>query len=384
MKTNLKKKNILIFGYHDINRDPRALRQIKWLSEFCDVSYISQIPDSNLDASFIRLEPLPKWERLLRNFLLVMRCYNKYSWSSMLKGVFNKVNPIRFDLVIVHHINLLPIAAKLENVDKIILDAHEYYPEVYDEAIVWRLLMKPYYAWLCRQYLNKCDLVIAVNESMQKRYSDDYLVNADFITNAVDFEDQYPRPVNSGEIKLLHHGLASPSRQLEKMIYIMDFTDFRFTLTFILLEINKTSSNYVTKLKKLAKNNPNIKFETPVDMKDIVSLGNNYDIGLFFMPPTNYNEEYSLANKVFQFVQSRLMLAFSPLPEMKKIVLNNNLGIVSEDFEPCSMAHKLNALKVEEIYSYKEQSHNNALKLSSISNKNKFLTLVSNLIGYND
>lgn len=371
---------VLIFAYHDINRDPRALRQIRWLSEKYDIDYISKIPDEKLNANFITLPSGSYWISKFRLIFLVIRLYKKYLWAKNYKELYDKIKKNNYELIIVHHINLLPFIQSFKNSSIIVLDAHEYYTEVYDESFIWRILMKPFHSWLAVEYLKICNLVIAVNESMAERYSKEFRVNAAYITNAVDYEEFEPSIVNQHEIKLLHHGLASPSRKIEAMIEIMKYTDQRFTLTLVLLEISKFSEFYVNKLKKMAGSNPRITFMKPVAMKDVVKFGNDFDIGLFMMPPTNYNEEYSLANKVFQFIQSRLMLAFSPLPEMKKIVIDYNLGIVSDNYEPKNLAEKLNKLTTDEIYNYKLNSHKLSKELSSEANRKKFLDIIENLL----
>ena len=115
-------------------------------------------------------------------------------------------------------------------------------------------------------------------------------------------------------------------------------------------------------------------------MNKIVEFGNSFDIGLFFMPPSNLNEEYSLGNKIFQYIQSRLALAISPLPEMKNLVDTYNLGIVSDNFDPKSLAKKLNELTVQKIQYYKKQSHKHARELSSSKNKEQFLKIISDLM----
>ena len=106
---------------------------------------------------------------------------------------------------------------------------------------------------------------------------------------------------------------------------------------------------YIRRLKNLASGNPRILFREPVPYSDIIQMGNEYDIGLFFMPPATLNEKFSLGHKVFQFIQSRLMLAISPLPEMQKIVTEYGLGICADNFNPRDMADKLNKLSVDEI-----------------------------------
>lgn len=373
-------KRILIFAYHDINRDPRAQRQIKWLSEFYQVDYICKTPATELKAKYYLLDNVNYIVSKLRMIYLLFRFFKKYTFPKSIKKIKEQIKGNCYDIIIVHHINLLPAVEELKERSKIILDAHEYYTEIYDDSLLWRLLMKPYHYWLAKKYLKICDLLIAVNESMAERYKNEFGLKTEFITNAVDFEEQYPTKVDASEIKMVHHGLASRSRKIEMMIELMKYLDKRYSLTLILLEINKLSKIYVNELKKIAKNNNRIIFIEPVSMKELVSFCNKYDIGLFFMPPTNYNEEYSLANKVFQFIQSRLMLAFSPLPEMKKIVLKYNLGILSDNFDVRNLAAKLNKLTAKEIYNFKLNAHKYANELSSEQNKVKFLELIKNFL----
>lgn len=375
--------NILIFAYHDINRDPRALRQIQWLSKDNNVEYVCKNDNKSLNAKSYLIENSNYWLSKLRMIFLIFRFFKYYTFTKQYKSILNKIKNNKYDIIIVHHINLLPLVIKFKNNSRIVLDAHEYYTEIYDDSIVWKLLMKPYHNWLANNYLKYCDLIIAVNESMSERYNLDFKVKSDYITNAVDYEELEPKEVNPVEIKMIHHGLASRSRKIEVMIEMMKYLDERFRLTLILLEINKLSEIYVNQLKKLAKDDKRIEFIKPVAMSEVVKFGNTYDIGLFFMPPTNYNEEFSLANKVFQFIQSRLMLAFSPLPEMKKIVVENNLGIVSDNYDPKNLAEKLNRLNSEEIYQFKLNSHIKAKALSSESNRIKFLNIIENLLKHN-
>jgi hypothetical protein len=109
-------------------------------------------------------------------------------------------------------------------------------------------------------------------------------------------------------------------------------------------------------------------------------MGNKYDIGLFFMPPTTLNEKYSLGHKITQYIQSRLMLIVSPLPEMKKLVEKYQLGISSEDYDVEKLARKMNSLSANEITFYKNQSHIHAEELASEPWRVKFLKIVDRIV----
>ena len=70
--------------------------------------------------------------------------------------------------------------------------------------------------------------------------------------------------------------------------------------------------------------------------------------------PSNFNEENSLPNKFFEFIQARLCIAISPIEEMKNILLENKLGIVSDNFSEEDLANKIKGLTRLDIFNFKK------------------------------
>ena len=68
---------------------------------------------------------------------------------------------------------------------------------------------------------------------------------------------------------------------------------------------------------------------------------NKYDMGVFLLPPINFNYENTLPNKLFDFIQARLGIAIGPTPEMAEIVNHYKIGLVSEHFTAASLASRL-------------------------------------------
>jgi hypothetical protein len=163
------------------------------------------------------------------------------------------------------------------------------------------------------------------------------------------------------------------------MIEMMQYLDERFSLTLILQETNLSSSNYARKLKKMAQTNSRIDFLEIMPQDRLIQFCNDYDIGFFFMPPSNTNITNSLANKFFQYLQSRLMLVVSPLPEMKRLVEAYNLGLVGENFDIKALAQRLNSLGAEEIMYFKRKSHESARELSSDFNRKKLQKIIEGI-----
>ena len=66
---------------------------------------------------------------------------------------------------------------------------------------------------------------------------------------------------------------------------------------------------------------------------------------------------------------------------MSKIVAKYNLGVISKNFTPKSLAKSMSQLTHEKIMEYKNNSHNHAKELSSNQNLIEIKQIVDNLAG---
>ena len=120
-----------------------------------------------------------------------------------------------------------------------------------------------------------------------------------------------------------------------------------------------------------------------VPTDEIVLFTNKYDIGLYILEPTNFNNANALPNKFFEFIQSRLAIAIGPSPEMAKIIEKTKNGIVAEDFTPKRMAEKLNLLTYENIDLMKEKSNLLAQSLNADENMKSLKIEIDKLMSVN-
>ncbi len=89
-----------------------------------------------------------------------------------------------------------------------------------------------------------------------------------------------------------------------------------------------------------------------------------FDIGIPLLAATQTTYFNSLPNKFFDFIMAGLAVAVSPLPMMEEIVRHHNIGILSADQTPESMASALSRVQPEMINTYKK----NALQLARTLN----------------
>jgi hypothetical protein len=71
----------------------------------------------------------------------------------------------------------------------------------------------------------------------------------------------------------------------------------------------------------------------------------SYDVGLYALQPTSFNNLHALPNKFFDFVQAGLAVVIGPSPDMAALVREHDLGLVSDGFDGDSVRAVLSGLR---------------------------------------
>tara|TARA_Y100001935_G_C17303380_1_gene510714 strand:+ start:2119 stop:3240 length:1122 start_codon:yes stop_codon:yes gene_type:complete len=367
---------ILIIAYPSLKKDPRPYRQIKNLYKNHELHCVGE-SESGLEFSFYKLEKYKFYIEIFRIFLLKFGLYEFYYWDKFKKKILNSLKNQDFDLVIAHEIRLVPLALKIAKNAPVILDAHEYSPKNFDDSWLWRFFIKKYYTKLCVDNLPKVDKVLTVSPGIVDAYIKNFNTKTVLIKNACEYvANLVPSKLDPNLIKIIHHGNVSSSRKLELLIEMMKYLDnTKYQLNLML--VSGTSTNlYLKKLKYQAKN-LNIVFLKPVKREEIVPFCNQFDIGVIFLPPTNFNLKFCLANKFFEMIQSRLALAIGPDIEMSKYVKKYGIGMIAEDWSAFSLANMIRSTPLSKLIYYKNQSNKYANDLSSINDDLNFIDLIN-------
>jgi len=375
-------KPALIMCYSDPANDPRPNRMIRCLKDEYKVT-VAGTKEPNIKGINTLIVPEIVSKSLVGKIMnaafLKLRFFERILWTKEMQILQNKLLSQNFDLIITHDLMLLPLALSVKKNAKVIFDAREYYPRHLEDRFVWRFFFQRFNEFICTAYLHQCDKMITVSESFALEYQRQYRVKPKVVMSFPSYCHIQPSLTNPDRIRLIHHGNANVSRRIELMIEMMDYVDERFTLDLMLMP---TQPAYLKKLVNMVSQRQNVRIIPPVSYTEIVPFTNQYDLGLFFVQPSTFNLQYTLANKLFEFIQARLAVAVSPT-EMKKIVEKYDCGIVARDFEPKSLAEGLNKLSLEKLTYYKKQSHEAAKKLTAENNCSKIKEIIIDIGCYN-
>ncbi|KQV06024.1 hypothetical protein ASC63_00535 [Leifsonia sp. Root112D2] len=122
---------------------------------------------------------------------------------------------------------------------------------------------------------------------------------------------------------------------------------------------------YLAELQSHVVGMPNVRVNDPVPYDELIATLNDFDVGVFVLPPVNFNYEWALPNKLFDYVQARLGVVVGPSAEMSAYVRDFGLGEVAINYTAGAFARVLDALTLEQVHGFKRASDAAARDLSA-------------------
>jgi hypothetical protein len=374
---------ILCISLSTITDDARVLRQIEVLAEFGDVTTLGYGPvppgvTEHLEVPR-ELKTLPQTVGGVLNLALRRLRASELAAPAIRWGL-DALRGRTFDLVVANEARVLAFAHTVAGSAPVWADMHEWAPEERTHILSWRLLVAPLIRRLCAVYLPKSAAVTAVCGSIADLYDEYYGVSTRVMRNAGPGRDLAPTAVDPDAVRLVHSGSAIHGRQIEIMIDVMKRLDARYTLGLYLMP-GGDGGRYLQSLRNRAAGDPRIVFHDPVPPATLPDVLNDYDVGVFWIPPTNPNARYSLPNKFFDFVQARLAIAVGPSVEMARLVDEYDLGVVSEGFTVEQCFASISELTTPAIEAAKRASDAASAELSFETDAAVARSILAELLG---
>jgi len=372
------KLRLLLIYFIELENRPRAYKQIHCLQDFFDITEVAFAP-SGRSKHFFKVTNIPReswtWRQKI-HWIANMFCGNhkpylkRYAVPEMVE-----LKRQKFDLVIAHNIEPCPLAFELAASAPVIIDLHEYLPGV-SRTYKWRLFFRRAVHNLCAEYLPQAAAILTVSEGVADEYRKVFDVESIVNYNAPFFEDLSPSAVDEKRIEFVHHGVASPIRHTEQFFSLLDMLDDRFRLHFYLIG----EGRYYESIKARAIAHPKIIWHDPVPMTQIAKTINQYDIGVSLLSFHILNHNLTISNKLFEFIQARLMVAIWPTASMNNIVHKYKVGIITDQPDVRQMADALNALTSSDIEEFKRNSHAAASVLTGEASMEAILKVIRGVL----
>ena len=237
----------------------------------------------------------------------------------------------RPSLFIANDLDTLPAvyrAAKIRRV-KLIYDSHEFFTQV--PELIDRKLVQSIWKWIESRLIPRLDYAITVSRPIATIYRRLYGTRFRVVRNMpkrkrVSKEKDMPgeRPV------IIYQGALNVGRGLELMIRSMKYME---EVIFVIAGTGDIDDE----LKELVEAEgvaERVIFTGRLDPCELVLLTCSARIGISLEEDRGLNYRYALPNKIFDYIQCRIPVLCSSLPEMAKIVESYGIGVAIRKRDP--------------------------------------------------
>ncbi|MCB9094288.1 MAG: glycosyltransferase [Halobacteriovoraceae bacterium] len=238
---------------------------------------------------------------------------------------------------------------------QIVYDAHEYE----SNCVPGQSPIKVQFLEIIeRMFIRYADRMITVSDSLATLYSEVFkITRPDVILNCPpqktilskysDKKLYKELNLRSDQKIILYLGGLSQGRSLDKMIEAFKLIkNDEYVLVFI---------GYGPLKQFIVENtdNKNIFFKPAVPPNEIFEYTQDAYLGLCLTEDRAVSYRYSLPNKVFEYAMSNVPIIAPPLPELSKIVKENNIGVVLKEVTPQAIIKTILNIDEHEYHNYK-------------------------------
>jgi glycosyltransferase involved in cell wall biosynthesis len=224
-------------------------------------------------------------------------------------------------------------------------DSHEFAALEFDEQRWWRVVYKPFVQKLEAAHIGAADAVSTVGPRLAEalRVHHRLAERPAVIRSIPDRIALEPRPA-AWPLRLLYHGHVVHHRGLEALIDSMQFWNIPHHLTIR----GDGDPGYVATLQQRAAAlgaAARIGFEPAVAPDDVVPRAAvGADVGVFCPPLDTPQRQFTLPNKLFEYIGAGLAVLVSPGADLRALVEAHGVGVVAADAGPDAVAAAVNGL----------------------------------------
>ncbi|OAI41214.1 hypothetical protein AYO40_03650 [Planctomycetaceae bacterium SCGC AG-212-D15] len=286
----------------------------------------SRSPASNFEGRYcslrttarLALAPLRTWVRNRR-----LKARQRYFLAH--------TPPASYAAIHCHDLDTLPAAqavrARLAPSARLIYDSHELFPYQETDRSFQR-----YWSRVEARFIGVADLIITINESAAEQLARLYGVPTPGVIYNSCGDPTNPAPLSldafhrhfqaePGGFRVVFQGGLHPLRNLPNLVRAFGRLDASYRL-FIL-----GSGPLEKELRALPRPQRNVFFGGSVPPSDLLRFTAHADLGIIpYEDAGLLNMRYCTPNKLFEFIEARVPICVSDLPELRRVAIEHGIG----------------------------------------------------------
>lgn len=276
-----------------------------------------------------------RFNLLFNKGVLFYACFNCRLFLFLLFG--------KFDLLLSNDLDTLPanfLASGIKG-KPLVYDSHEYFTGV--PELVHRPRIRRIWEWLERKMVPKLKYAYTVCDSIANIYTEKHGVHFRVVRNvpvAADFEKEKESNSRMERKMILYQGAVNMGRGLIQAIRAMKFVEGAR----LVIAGDGDIRAELESLVETEKLRDKVQFLGRLPIAELALLTPQADIGLSIEEDLGLNYRYSLPNKLFDYIQARVPVLVTNLPETTAIVRKYGVGEITPSLNPETLASLFSAM----------------------------------------
>lgn len=243
----------------------------------------------------------------------------------------------KYDFILANDLDTLPACFFISKLKKIplVYDSHELFSE--GPELQGRKFVQNFWRKLENFFLPRIEKSYTVSQSIADFYHKKYQNNMGVIRNiplkneAYIFEEiSFPTQHKT----ILYQGVLNPGRGIKPMIEALKYLE---NLDLIIIGYGKVEEE-LKQFVKEKKMEHRVFFLGRISREKLVNYTKKATLGMVLEEPLGLSFQYSLPNKLFDYIHAELPIIAGSLKEISSIISQYKVGVIVEDYEPKTIA----------------------------------------------
>ena len=252
------------------------------------------------------------------------------------------------DVYVAHDLPMLPVAVAAvdRHGGRLVYDSHELFAEQELTSVERRLWRR-----LEARLIRRCDLVITINPSIARELEGRYGIGpVAVVHNAERVEQELPRGRRLHERLglpeaarvLLYQGGLSEGRNLDTVVRMIPL--LRSPALHVVFLGDGLLAGSLARLAANLGVSERIHLLPAVPQAKLLGFTTSADAGLIPYRANCLNTYYCTPNKLFEFIAAGVPIIATDLPELRRLVVDNGIGLVGDTDTPEALARLVDAM----------------------------------------
>lgn len=323
---------------------------------------------TSLRTGFIRMFILSSAVNKLTSwFFNLLRLLFLDIYLNLKPGFMKTILTVRAEVYHVHDLPSLPatIICAFFNQKPVVYDSHEYFSGL--ATSWWKIKLIKF---IEKILVRRCEAVVTVNNSIAYLLREEYNIPIPIVVSNFSYLTPLRRTnvlkkrlnIAKDRIIVLFQGVIYPGKGIEAMIKASK------SLPGIeMIIMGYGSEEYRDELKSLATDfkASNVHFLDAVPPVELLDYTASAEIGIVPAENLCYSYYLGLPNRLGEYIMAGIPFAVSDFPEMRKLAIEGDMGVVFDPAKPKEIVKALEELSKPEVY---ERKRGNVIRARNIYN----------------